>query len=106
MPSIVESISNLFASIINTITAAFSSIIAVLQSILNTILGLINAFFSAIGAAVAGIVQTFEGLFNFLLSNIIVIGALVATFFAYQIYQQRQKGQPITAAPSSAKKTS
>ncbi|QSZ35941.1 hypothetical protein DSL72_007063 [Monilinia vaccinii-corymbosi] len=106
MPSVTESISNLFASIFNTITATFTSIIAIFQSILSTILGLINAFLSAIGAAIAGVAQTFEGLLKFLLSNAIVIASLVAIFFAYTIYQ-RQQGRPITSAPSSStKKTS
>ncbi|KAG4032893.1 hypothetical protein MFRU_006g03520 [Monilinia fructicola] len=105
MPSLVESISNLIASIIDTIIATFSSIIAVLLSIFNTILGLINALFSAIGSVITSIAQTFEGFLKFLMDNAIVIGSLVIFFFAYAIYQ-RQQGRPITAAPSSPKKTS
>ncbi|KAB8294089.1 hypothetical protein EYC80_009543 [Monilinia laxa] len=104
MPSLAESISNFIASITNTITATFSSIIAILQSILHTILGLINAIFSAIGAVITGVAQTCEALLKFLLNNAIVIGSLVIIFFAYTIYQ-RQQGRPITAAPSSPKKT-
>ncbi|RAL67154.1 hypothetical protein DID88_007932 [Monilinia fructigena] len=104
MPSLAESIFNLISSITNAITATFSSIIAVFQSILHTILGLINAIFSAIGAVITGIAQTFEVLLKFLLNNAIVIGSFVIIFFAYTIYQ-RQQGRPITAAPSSPKKT-
>jgi hypothetical protein len=35
--------------------------------------------------------------------NIVVIGSLIAAFFLYSLYQQRN-GRPVTAAPATSKK--
>lgn len=78
--------------------------------------------FAAVGTAISGLTQTFEGLVKFLLSkylpqmrdwasvkltsdagNIVVIGGLVAAFFLYSMYQQRN-GRPVTSAPAKNKK--
>jgi len=90
MPSIVTQLSNLVSSIIG-------SIVAVFQTLINTILGVIGSLFSAVGTMVSGLAHTFEGLTKFLLSNILVIGAVVGALFLYGVYQQRQGGAPITA---------
>jgi phage-related protein len=122
MPSLVDQLGSLFSSIFHAITAVLGSIVAVFQSIFNAILGVIQTAFAALGTAASGLVQTFEGLFKFLLSefhpkmkewytgkltsdegNIVVIGGLVAAFFLYAMYQQRN-GRPVTAAPAKNKK--
>jgi len=95
MPSFLDSIGNLIAGIFNTITAALGSILAVFQGIFNAILGVISTAFAAVGTAISGLFQTFEGLTKFLLSNIVVIGALIGAFFLYSLYQQRN-GRPVT----------
>lgn len=122
MPSVVDQLGSLVSSIFHTITAALGSVVAVLQYLLNTILGVIQTMFAALGTAVSGLAQTFEGLVKFLLGgflprmkgwcierltldtgNIVVIGGLVAAFFLYSMYQQRN-GRPVTAAPAKNKK--
>ncbi|KAG0645945.1 hypothetical protein D0Z07_7995 [Hyphodiscus hymeniophilus] len=127
MPSIFDQLGSLVHGIFSTIVAAFGSILAVFQSILNAILGVFQTLLSAVGTTISGLAHTFEGLLKFLLSefanmshgrwvrgdavwnmlttdagNIVVIGGLVAAFFLYAVYQQRN-GRPVTAAP--AKKT-
>jgi phage-related protein len=121
MPSLVESLSNLFSSIFHAITATLGSTLAVFQALFNTILGVVSTAFAAVGTMISGLAQTFDGLLKFLLSkynqlvphnlaqrltgiegNIIVIGAVVGALFLYGVYQKRN-GRPITAAP--AKKT-
>ncbi len=120
MPSIIDQLGSLIASIYNTIVAAIGSIVAVFQSIFSAIFGVIRTIFAALGTAISGLAQTFEGLFKFLAGefpqvkdwdtnklmnldagNIIVIGALVAAFFLYTLYQQRTGG---SAAPVKSKK--
>lgn len=103
MPSLVDSLGSLISGIFHTITAALGSILAVFQGIFNTILGVIQAVFAAFGTAISSLAQTFEGLTKFLLSNIVVIGALVGAFFLYSLYQQRN-GRSVTSAPSTSKK--
>jgi len=114
MPSIVDQLGSLVHGIFSTIVAALGSIVAlfqsvfnailtVFQSIFNAILGVIQTIFAALGSTISGLVHTFEGLFKFLLSNIVVIGALVAAFFLYSVYQQRN-GRSVTAAPAKSGK--
>ena len=129
MPSLIESLGHFIASIFHAITAALGSVLAVFQSIFNAILGVIATAFDAVGTTVKGLANTFEGLFKFLLSesqpifaclekvkgiverarltndtgNIVVIGGVVAVFFLYTMYQQRN-GRPVTAAPAGRKK--
>jgi hypothetical protein len=121
MPSLVESLGNLFSSIFHAITATLGSILAVFQSLFNAILGVISTAFAAVGTMISGLAQTFEGLLKFLLSkyyqkvphnfgtkltgiegNIVVIGVGIGALFLYGVYQQRN-GRQITDAP--AKKT-
>lgn len=127
MPSLVDQLGSLISSIFHTITAIFGSILAVFQSIFNAILGVIQTAFAVVGTAISGLAQTFEGLVKFLLGeyfpryteilgdwssqkltsdtgNIVVIGGLVAAFFLYSLYQQRN-GRPVTAASAKPKKT-
>jgi hypothetical protein len=120
MPSIITSIENLIGGIFHTITAALGSILAVFQGLFNAILGVISTTFAAVGTTIKGLAQTFEGLTKFLLGmfhscllgktgvvdegghwlttgrigNIVVIGGLVAAFFVYSVYQQRN-GRPV-----------
>jgi len=121
MPSLVESLGNLFSSIFHAITATLGSILAVFQSLFNAVLGVISTAFAAVGTMISGLAQTFEGLLKFLLSkyyqkvshnfgttltgiegNIVVIGVGIGALFLYGVYQQRN-GRQITDAP--AKKT-
>ena len=77
------------------------------------------------GTTVSGLAHTFEGLLSFLLGefaecqewlaqeqhqltmivigNIVVIGGLIAAFFLYTMYVQRN-GKPVTAAKAKGKK--
>ena len=124
MPSLIDQLGAFVHGIFSTIVAAFGSILAVFQSILSAILGVIQTMFAALGTAISGLAQTFEGLVKFLLGeftksqerlgvwdmkltmdvgNIVVIGVLVAAFFLYSVYQQRN-GRPVTAAPGKGKK--
>jgi hypothetical protein len=122
MPSIVDQLTSLVHAIFSTIVAALGSVVAVFQSILSAILGVIQTAFAAVGTAISGLAQTFEGLVKFLLGefwhstngyahkltlgdtgNIVVIGGLIAAFFLYSLYQQRN-GRPVTAAPAKNKK--
>ncbi|KAF8864847.1 hypothetical protein BDZ45DRAFT_581352 [Acephala macrosclerotiorum] len=102
MPSLIDSLGNFISSVIHAITAVFSSILAVFQSIIETIFSVIGTTLQAAGTMISGLAQTFEALFKFLLSNILVIGAVVGALFLYGVYQQRN-GKPIASAP--AKKT-
>ncbi|TVY14079.1 hypothetical protein LARI1_G007843 [Lachnellula arida] len=90
MPSLVESLGNFVSSIFHAFTAVLGSIVAVFQSIFNAFLGVIQTAFAAVGTAISGLAQTFEGLVKFLLSNIVVIGVLVAGFAGYTYYQRSQ----------------
>ncbi|KAM3079477.1 hypothetical protein ACMFMG_005902 [Clarireedia jacksonii] len=103
MSSIIESLGNLVSAIIHTITALIGSVVAVLRSFVGAILGLFQEFFHLIGSTLRGVVHTFEGVSKFLISNIVVVGALLVGAFLYSVYQQRN-GKPVTTAP--AKKTS
>ncbi|KAH8791990.1 hypothetical protein BGZ57DRAFT_562089 [Hyaloscypha finlandica] len=103
MPSLVDSLGNFISSIFGAITAVLSSILAVFQSLVSAIWGIISTAFAAVGTMASGLAHTFEGLVKFLLSNIVVIGGIVAALFVYGAYQQRN-GRPITAAPAKNKK--
>jgi len=103
MPSLFDSLGSLVAGIFHTITAALGSILAVFQGIFNAILGVISTAFAAIGTTLSGLAHTFEGLIKFFLSNIVVIGGVIAAFVLYSVYQQRN-GRSVTAAPATNKK--
>ncbi|PMD27656.1 hypothetical protein NA56DRAFT_142610 [Hyaloscypha hepaticicola] len=103
MPSLVDSIGNFISSIFGAITAVMSSIVAVFQSLISTVFGIIQSLFAAVGTMVSSLAHTFEDLVKFFLSNIVVIGGILAALFLYGVYQQRN-GQPITAAPAKNKK--
>jgi len=90
-------------AIFHTFTALIGSVVAVLRSFVDAILGVFQGFFHLIGSSLSGLVHTFEGLSKFLISNIVVVGALLTGAFLYSVYQKRN-GKPVTAAP--AKKTS
>ncbi|MCJ1245346.1 hypothetical protein MMC30_002550 [Trapelia coarctata] len=79
MTGITSSISNLLQSILDIFTG-----------ILRTIFSSVQGVFAVSGTLVQDIVNMFQGLLGFLLSNIIIIGVLVAAFVGYSAYQQKQ----------------
>jgi len=97
MPSLIENIGSIISGIVG-------SILAVFQTIFNAIWGVISTALAAVGTTITGLAQTFEGLLKFLLSNIVVIGAVVGGIFLYTVYQQRN-GRSVTAAPAKNKKS-
>lgn len=105
MSSIVKAFSNLLGSVFEAFT-----------SIINTIFSFIQSIFSLAGSLLNEFAQLFAGTINFLFctclfvlscsrrslifvaANIFIIGTLLAVFFAYILYTQRQ------AKPIGAKK--
>ncbi|KFY94795.1 hypothetical protein V500_03060 [Pseudogymnoascus sp. VKM F-4518 (FW-2643)] len=104
MSDIVKSLTSLVSSIAQTIGAALQSVYVVFRYLLHAILGTIQAVFAALWGAICGLARSFEGLIKLLLSNIVVIGAVVAVFVVYTAYQQRTRTSP-GVAPATQKKT-
>ncbi|KFX96450.1 hypothetical protein O988_05301 [Pseudogymnoascus sp. VKM F-3808] len=103
MSTMIGSLTSLVTSIVQTVGAALQSVFVVFQYLLHAILGTIQAVFAAIWGAISGLAQTFEGLTKFLLSNIILIGGVVAALVIYTTYQQRTRTSP-SVAPAMQKK--
>ncbi|KAI4209816.1 MAG: hypothetical protein LQ351_007285 [Letrouitia transgressa] len=86
MSSITHSLNNLLTSFLNVIRAIFDTAFSAIETV-----------FATASSAIASIADLALGLFNWILSNIVIIGLLVAAFVGYSAYQQKQgrnkKGQ-------------
>ncbi|KAL2413215.1 hypothetical protein ABEF95_004293 [Exophiala dermatitidis] len=94
MSDIAKGVGNLFASVAEIIRGIFATIFGLFGHAINTVIGLFK-----------GVFNLAEGAIGFIIGNLFIIGTLVAVYFGYVLYQQRQGRQP---APISraAKKTS
>jgi phage-related protein len=106
------------SSIVKAFSDLVGSIFEILTSIIHTIFSFVQSVFAMAGSLVNDFVHLLGGTINFLFcrckhvikhllkllrvcaANIIVIGGLVAAFFAYVLYTQRQS-KPIGAKKSS-----
>lgn len=114
------------SSILKALSDLVGSILEVFTSIINTIFSVFQSIFSIFGTLTKDVVNLFGGLINFIFSkllpdtinttrfrglsfpkhpltartgNIFIIGTILAAFFLYIVYSQRQ------AKPVGAKKT-
>ncbi|EKD15165.1 hypothetical protein MBM_06381 [Drepanopeziza brunnea f. sp. 'multigermtubi' MB_m1] len=103
MPSLIDQLGSLTRSIFGVFSSILGSILAVFQAILSTILGVLQSLVAAVGTMLAGLAHTLQGLLRFLVSNILLIGAVVGALFLYSVYQQRN-GKSVGQRPAGAKK--
>jgi phage-related protein len=106
MSSIVKAFSDLlgsifevFSSIINTLFSAVQSIFAMFGSLLNQFAHISGGLIQFLFCMCLFIVKLVRTVLRLAAANIFIIGTLVAVFFAYILYTQRQ------AKPIGAKKT-
>ncbi|KAL8789753.1 MAG: hypothetical protein Q9213_001004 [Squamulea squamosa] len=78
------------SSITSSLNNLLSSILDILKSILATFYSAFQTLFSTTSSLLNSIVDLCSGLFGFILSNIVIIGFLIAAFVGYSAYQQKQ----------------
>ncbi|KAL8766906.1 MAG: hypothetical protein Q9209_006454 [Squamulea sp. 1 TL-2023] len=79
MSSITSSLNNLISSFLDILKSIFATFYSAFETVFTTASSLMNS-----------IVDLFSGLLGFILSNIVIIGFLVAAFVGYSAYQQKQ----------------
>lgn len=106
MSSIVKAFSDLlgsvfevFSSIINTILSMVQSVFAMAGSLLNESAHLLGGTIEFLFCMCLFVVKILRKMLTVITANIFIIGTLVAVFFAYILFTQRQ------AKPVGAKKT-
>ena len=106
------------SSIVKAFSDLVSSIFEIFTSIIHTIFSFVQSIFAMVGSLVNDFAHLLGGTINFLFcrckhvikhffkslrastANIIVIAGLVAAFFAYILYTQRQS-KPVSPKKSS-----
>lgn len=106
MSSIVKAISDLLGSVIEVFTSIIHTIFSFIQSIFSMAGSLLYQFAQLFGGTLEFLfcmysltVRLYKNMLRFVAANIFIIGTLLAVFFAYVLYTQRQ------AKPIGAKKT-
>ncbi|KAL8791711.1 MAG: hypothetical protein Q9195_005718 [Heterodermia aff. obscurata] len=80
------------SSITSSLSSLLHSILDIFRSILETLLHFLQTVFATAQNLVASTIDLAGGLVHFILSNIIIIGVLIAAYVGYTAY--RQKNQP------------
>ncbi|KAG8935941.1 hypothetical protein FRC03_003770 [Tulasnella sp. 419] len=90
---------NFFEGIGSIVTGFVSSIFGLVQGTVHIILGIVSAVLSLIAAILQGAAGLVSNLFTFILSNAVILGILVAAYFAYTTYfaPQRNRGRAVGA---------
>jgi len=88
------------SAVVKALSDLFGSVVEVFSSIIHTIFSMVQSAFSMFGTLVKDVVNLFGGVLEFILGNLFIIGTILALFFAYTVYSQRQ------AKPIGSKKTS
>jgi len=90
-------------SVVNALTQFVNSLIGIFVSLCNSVFAVFHAIF-ALGAdvvqstflvvkhLVAMVLDLFSGVLGFITANFVAIAVLVGGYFAYQQYQQRNRG--------------
>jgi len=92
--SLTSGITHFFQSILELFQGIFATILHFFQFVLNSILGLFQGF-----------VHFVEGTLGFAIHNFFIIGTLVAVWFGYMLYTQRQGTAPASQALKNKKST-
>jgi phage-related protein len=107
MSSIVKAFSDLLGSVFEVFTSIIHTIFSFIQSIFSMAGSLLNKFAQLFGGTVnflfcmfLFLARLFRKVLIFGAANIFIIGTLVAVFFAYILYTQRQ-AKPIGAKKSA-----
>ncbi|KAI1246696.1 hypothetical protein MGN70_010575 [Eutypa lata] len=80
------------------VTHFFESILEVFQGILGAIVHFFQLVLNTIIAAFQGLVHFVEGTLGFAFHNFFLIGTVVAVWFGYMLYTQRQGTAPASRA--------
>ncbi|RVX70409.1 hypothetical protein B0A52_05908 [Exophiala mesophila] len=83
MSDIAKGIGGIFTSLVEIIKGIFATIFSIFEGAFNAVIGLFK-----------GVFNITEGVLGFLIGNFFVIGTLVAVYFGYIFYQQRQGRNP------------
>lgn len=84
------------AGVIDSLSSLLSSILSTVQGIFSSIFHLFGAALATVQNFVSSVVAMAGGLVNFLLSNIVIIGVLVAAYVGYTAYAQKRQPGGIT----------
>ncbi|KAL8747881.1 MAG: hypothetical protein Q9184_007541 [Pyrenodesmia sp. 2 TL-2023] len=84
-------------SITSSLSDLFHSFLSILRNILSTFYHAIETVFATASSLISSLADLMRGFLGFILSNIVIIGFLVAAFVGYSAYQQNlgrnKKGQ-------------
>ncbi|KDR84779.1 hypothetical protein GALMADRAFT_82780 [Galerina marginata CBS 339.88] len=92
MPSVVQAVTNFFSAIVGIFISLINSVLAVFQAIFALGVDVVNSVFSVVKHLIAMVTDVFSGVIGFIAANFVAIAVLGGGYYAYTVYQSRNRG--------------